>query len=86
METPLTIAISSNADLEVIAKLLEKCPKAASVNVILGTCLALGLWGYDAGQVELMKSATRLSGAASRESFNGRTPLHSAMENAHQCK
>jgi hypothetical protein len=80
--TPLTIAISSNADLEVIATLLEKSPKAASVNDHLGHLpLHLACAGYDAGQVELVRDLLEaFPGAASRESFNGRTPLHSAME------
>jgi hypothetical protein len=80
--TPLTIAISSNADLEVIAKLLEKSPKAATAPDHLGHLpLHLACAGYDAGQVELVIELLEVfPGAASQESFNGRTPLHSAME------
>lgn len=79
--TPLALAISSNANLQVIEALLKTCPKAASINDHLGY-LPLHLCSqYDSGQEELTRVLlAAFPEAASRETFNGRTPLHSAIE------
>lgn len=88
--TPLTIAICSNASISVVDLLLRANPKAASVHDHLGhlplhlACGAAAGYGeeeYDDQQVQLVrKLLAAFPEAATRESFNGRTALHAAME------
>lgn len=81
--TPLILAVCSNADLAVISLLLTKCPKATMYSDHLGDLpLHLACGNYDCGQDELVRMLLSVyPGAARQESFNGRTPLHSAVEN-----
>lgn len=88
--TPLTIAICSNASVSVVDLLLRANPKAASVHDHLGhlplhlACGAAAGYGeeeYEDQQVQLVrKLLAAFPEAATRESFNGRTALHAAME------
>lgn len=79
--TPLVLAISSNADYPVIEYLVSERPQAATVNDHLGQLplhIACGVFEQQEKLVKLLLQA--FPEAASRETFNGRTPLHAAME------
>lgn len=80
--TPLAIAISSNASLDIIEFLLDTEPRAASVQDHLDRLpLHLACIGYDYGQLELVRLLIAVNSQACRhESRNGRTPLHLAIE------
>jgi len=80
--SPLHIAISSNASLDVIEFLLESEMRAASMQDHLGRLpLHLACIGYDHGQVELVRMLIPENpSACSYQSHNGRVPLHLAIE------
>jgi len=80
--TPLAIAISSNASLEVIALLLRNCPRAAAVSDHAGLLpLHLACSCYDGGKVTLARLLLEVyPEGAVRESNDGRTALHVAIK------